>query len=137
MTRAQIVGDNIRKLRNARGMTQVEFAHAIQRSQSVVAQYESGQRLPSTQIMGQIANVFGVTFDAIYNSEEEKKPHIEGDWYGEYFGYSDEPTSTQSIELTPEEVYLIRCYRDAESSAQMYALQMLENNPAAKEKSRA
>lgn len=138
MTRSEIIGSNIRKLRNSLGMTQAQFAEEIGRSQSVVAQYESGQRMPSTEIIGSIANRFGLTFDAIYNSEEESKEHAkEEDWYGEYFGYGYDEIELKSMELTPSEVYLVKCYREAEPTAQSYALQMLENNPMQKEKSHA
>ena len=133
MTRAEIVGENIRRLRKARGMTQTQFSDAIGRSQSIVAQYETGQRLPSARIIGQIAEVCGVTYDEVFSSDAEREANRQSeDWYGEFFGYESEPAKTSNIELTPEEVYLIKCYRDAEPTAQTYALQMLESNPAKK-----
>ena len=68
MTRSEIVGKNICILRTARGMNQTDLANAIGRTQSMVALYETGKRLPSTQIMWKIAEVFGVPFDEIYYS---------------------------------------------------------------------
>lgn len=82
MTRAEIIGANIQKYRNAMGMSQVDFAQAIGRSQTMVSMYESGQRIPSTKIIGKIANVLGVTFDEIW---EEKKVKNDYDWYSEAF----------------------------------------------------
>lgn len=91
MTRSEIVGENIRHLRNARGMSQIDFAEAIDRSQSTVAMYENGQRLPSTKIMSRIANLFGVAFDQIYYSEDERKANKPSfDWYEEAFDHSSE-----------------------------------------------
>ena len=73
MTRKEIVGENIRNLRNARGMSQTDFAQAIKRRQSTVAMYENGDRLPPAPIITLIANIFGVSFDDVYYTEEERK----------------------------------------------------------------
>lgn len=73
MTRKEIVGKNIRDLRNARGMSQTDFAQAIKRRQSTVAMYENGDRLPPAPIITSIASIFGVSFDEVYYSEEERK----------------------------------------------------------------
>ena len=138
MTRSEIIGANIRKLRNEHGMTQIQFASEIDRSQSVVAQYERGQRMPSTEIIAKIASVFGVTSDSIYYSKEEiKEASKNEDWYGDYFGYGEGSNEAESVLLQPDELYLIQCYRAAERSAQMYALQMLENNPVQVKKGHA
>ncbi len=72
MTRKEIVGQNIRNLRNARGMSQTDLAQAIKRGQSTVAMYENGDRLPSTPIITCMAGIFGVSFDEVYYSEEER-----------------------------------------------------------------
>ena len=72
MTRKEIVGKNIRDLRNARGMSQTDFAQAIKRRQSTVAMYENGDRLPPAPIITSIAGIFGVSFDEVYYSEEER-----------------------------------------------------------------
>lgn len=85
MTRSEIVGKNICILRTARGMNQTDLANAIGRTQSMVALYETGKRLPSTQIMGKIAEVFGVPFDEIYYSKDERTNDEEYDWYEEAF----------------------------------------------------
>lgn len=73
MTRKEIVGHNIRQLRNARGMSQTDFAQAIKRRQSTVAMYENGDRLPPAPIITNIASIFGVSFDDVYYSEEERR----------------------------------------------------------------
>lgn len=73
MTRKEIVGENIRNLRNARGMSQTDFAQAIKRRQSTVAMYENGDRLPPAPIITNIAAIFGVSFDDVYYSEEERR----------------------------------------------------------------
>lgn len=84
MTRSEIVGKNIQRYRHSVGMSQVSFAIAIGRSQTMVSMYEKGERLPSTKIILKIADVFGVHFDDIYYSPNEKQS--DGyDWYDEAF----------------------------------------------------
>lgn len=87
MTRSEIVGRNIYKYRTAIGMSQIDFAESIGRSQTMVSMYEKGQRLPSTQIMSKIAEVLGVTFGEIYYSKDESKHDSNDsyDWYEEAF----------------------------------------------------
>ena len=80
MTRSEIVGRNIYKYRTAIGMSQIDFAESIGRSQTMVSMYEKGQRLPSTQIMSKIAEVLGVTFSDIYYAKDENKTD-KYDWY--------------------------------------------------------
>lgn len=84
MTRSEIVGRNIYKYRTAIGMSQIDFAESIGRSQTMVSMYEKGQRLPSTQIMSKIAEVLGVTFGDIYYAKDENKTD-KYDWYEEAF----------------------------------------------------
>ena len=85
MTRSEIVGRNIQQYRNSMGMSQVEFAIAIGRSQTMVSMYEKGKRLPSIQIILKIAEVLGVHFDDIYYSKDERQNEEEFDWYEEAF----------------------------------------------------
>ena len=48
--------------------------------------YEKGQRLPSTQIIAKIADVFGVTFGEIYYAPGENYSNGDDDWYRQAFG---------------------------------------------------
>ena len=122
MTRSEIVGENIRRARTSLGISQNDFADAINRKQPAVALYESGQRLPSTQIMSAIAKVLGVSFGALYYSDEERQEHSAvqrvDDVMPTFDGY------------TAEERRLIRAYRGAVPVIRAAALQMLENSAA-------
>lgn len=71
MTRSEIVGKNIHKYRTQIGMSQIDFAIAIGRSQTMVSMYENGSRLPSTKILAKIAKVLGVPFGNLYYGPEE------------------------------------------------------------------
>lgn len=126
MTRSEIVGANIAKYRNSIGMSQVDFAATIHRAQGTISQYESGQRMPSTPIIAEIAKVLGVSFADLYFSDEERanrEPFIDDTLPAETF--------------TNEERQLVRAYRNALPEIRHAALQMLELNPIVKKKSHA
>ena len=76
MTRAEIVGANIYKYRTQLGMSQVDFAEAIGRSQTMVSMYEKGQRLPSTKMMNVIAGTLRIPLAVLYFSEDELPDHM-------------------------------------------------------------
>ena len=126
MTRSEIVGANILKHRNALGMSQVDLADLIGRSQTMVSMYEKGQRLPSTQIIANIAKVLGVSFGELYSSADEKKSDEQ---------FIDDPMPYDR--LSKEERRLVELYRSADKNARVYAIQILENNPAEVKRNRA
>lgn len=126
MTRSEIVGANILKHRTALGMSQVDLADLIGRSQTMVSMYEKGQRLPSTQIIANIAKVLGVSFGELYSSADEKKSDEQ---------FIDDPMPYDR--LSKEERWLVELYRSADKNARVYAIQILENNPAEVKRNRA
>lgn len=121
MTRSEIVGANILKHRTALGMNQVDFADAIGRSQTMISMYEKGQRLPSTQILAQIAKVLGVSFGELYFSEEERNADMEE---------LDDPMPQDR--LTKDEQRLLRAYRESIPEIRRTVIQLLELNKAQK-----
>ena len=62
-------GDNIRRMRNLKGMTQKELGRAIgfdDRTADVrVAQYESGTRTPKANLINDLSRVFDVSPDVL------------------------------------------------------------------------
>lgn len=54
------IGNAIRSLRLKRGLTQLELAKAIKRTQSAVASYESGRICPSLMSAKRIASALNV-----------------------------------------------------------------------------
>lgn len=116
MTRSEIVGRNILKYRTALGMSQVEFADKIGRSQTMVSMYEKGQRLPSTEIIAKIASVLGITFGEVYYGRDENRHgEEEYDWYEEAFNQRNgfpsnkygEPSVTARKKRLPSNAYPI------------------------------
>ena len=126
MTRSEIVGANILKHRTALGMSQVDLADLIGRSQTMVSMYETGQRLPSTQTIAAIAKVLGVSFGELYSSADEKENDEQ---------FIDDPMPYDK--LSKEERRLVELYRSADKNARVYAIQILENNPAEVKRNRA
>lgn len=57
------VGERIKELRNAKRMTQHEFAERINVTKSTVSAYENGTRLPSYDVLIKIARLFKVSTD--------------------------------------------------------------------------
>ena len=66
----------IRELRTGRGWTQQELAARLGISASAVGMYEQGRRQPDTQTLRRMAQVFGVTVDALL--EEETPRTLDG-----------------------------------------------------------
>ena len=70
----QRIGNNIRKLRLDRNLTQKTFSEAIGISVSYLGQLERGQRNPSISTLESIANALEVSLSAILcNLTEEEK----------------------------------------------------------------
>ncbi len=64
------IAKRLKLLRHAAGLTQKALAHRLNISRSGLANYESGKRLPDTQMMLQIAEFFRVSREYITGEEE-------------------------------------------------------------------
>lgn len=62
------IGDDIRALRKARGMTLKDLASAVGRSLGWLSQIERGQTAPSVRDLGLIADTFGVNISFFFRS---------------------------------------------------------------------
>jgi repressor LexA len=76
------IGMNIRKLRKAHGLTQVELAKKLNATQKVVTSYETNQRTPTLEKLEKLAHVFSVSIDDIVGKKdvviENIQPHLHG-----------------------------------------------------------
>ena len=54
------IGENIRKWREVRGLSQEQLAHRIGKTRSAVSQYESGKIIPRMGAIEDMARVLGV-----------------------------------------------------------------------------
>ena len=72
------LGENIRKYRKAKGLTQAELAEKLGTAQYVITNYERGLRKPPADKLPEIAKALGIHLDALYgingkDAPEEKK----------------------------------------------------------------
>lgn len=63
--------NNLKKLRKEKGISQQALADAINISRVSVTQYESGTREPSLDVLNRIADVLGVSVDAILGRSDD------------------------------------------------------------------
>lgn len=61
------IGQNIKKIREEKGMTQQQIAELIHMHRSNYSKIESGQREISVDALNKIARYFGMTIDQIVN----------------------------------------------------------------------
>lgn len=62
------IGEDIRALRKARGMTLKDLAATVGRSLGWLSQIERGQTTPSVRDLGQIADTFGINISFFFRS---------------------------------------------------------------------
>lgn len=65
-----VIGENIRRLREARGMKRFHLAKALSTGAINVAHWEDGEVIPSAYSLGIIADLFGVSVDEVMGRGE-------------------------------------------------------------------
>ena len=71
-------GENLKKLRTARGLTQKEFGERVGLSKAVVSKYENAMGYPSLDTLIKIAAFFGVSTDYILGAANKKTLDVSG-----------------------------------------------------------
>lgn len=66
--------DNLKQLRKDKGLTQTQFASEFNISAGTIAMWETGKRMPDTDMLKKIAQFFNVSID--YLLDNEKSPSI-------------------------------------------------------------
>ena len=72
------LNENIKKLRLARGLNQVEFAKAVSVTKQCVSNWENDNVLPSIEMLVRIADFFSVTTDFLLGRATDTKIDAEG-----------------------------------------------------------
>lgn len=80
-------------------MSQVDFADAIGRSQTMVSMYEKGQRLPSTKLMTVIAEALRIPLAVLYFSDDELPDHTSELYYMKSIPGSDDEVMQKRKDL--------------------------------------
>lgn len=84
-----MLNENIKRLRMARGLNQVEFARVMGVSKQCVSNWENDNVMPSIEMLIKIADFFNVTTDYILGRNERT--------YIDVTGLSDEQISHISL----------------------------------------
>ena len=84
-----MLNENIKRLRMARGLNQVEFARVMGVSKQCVSTWENDNVMPSIEMLIKIADFFNVTTDYILGRNERT--------YIDVTGLSDEQISHISL----------------------------------------
>jgi len=69
-----IIAKNIQKLRQEKGMTQLELAEKLSYSDKSVSKWERGESLPDIIVLKAVADIFEVTLDYLVEEEHSGKP---------------------------------------------------------------
>lgn len=79
------------KLRNERQLTQELVAKSLGVSKSTISMWETGKRLPSTELYEQIADYFNVDMDYLFGrSDVRQRIHFDNDGNAMYLLLKDE-----------------------------------------------
>ena len=66
------IGENIKRLRRSKGMTQEQLADILNISNAAVSKWERGDSFPDITLLFPIADYFGVSVDELMGHNEEK-----------------------------------------------------------------
>lgn len=69
-----IIAKNIQRLRQEKGLTQLELAEKLNYSDKTVSKWERGESLPDIVVLKNIADIFEVTLDYLVEEEHREKP---------------------------------------------------------------
>ena len=73
-----LLNENIKKLRVARGINQVEFGRALGVSKQCVSNWENDNVMPSIEMLCKIADYFLVSTDFLLGRKEERSIELAG-----------------------------------------------------------
>lgn len=71
-------GDKLKMLRTGQNLTQQQLATRLGVQKSVVSNYESGERTPSTDVLIKLARVFHTTIDYLLDVKRERIIDVSG-----------------------------------------------------------
>lgn len=92
------IGQNIKKIRSAKKLSQTDFATIFSLSRGSVGAYEEGRAEPKIDTIIQIANYFGLSIDLLLNKEltvnELFSFNILNEMLNEVHQFNEKPTAT-------------------------------------------
>lgn len=94
--------EKLKKLRTAKGLTQVQFSKEFNISSGTIAMWETGKRMPDTDMLKRIANYFDVSIDYLLDNKKSPQSN-EGELNEVYLSYAKE---MQENDIDPEDIAL-------------------------------
>lgn len=73
-----MLGENIRRLRQERGLNQEELGHRVGASKQSVSNWENGNIAPSIDLLIRLADFFGVSTDYLLGRQNQRTLDVEG-----------------------------------------------------------
>lgn len=70
-----MIGKQIKLLRNMNNYTQADLAKKLNLTPKAISFYENNQRMPSTETLYKISEIFDVSFDFLYGNDEYESPY--------------------------------------------------------------
>ncbi len=67
------MGNNLRKLRKERGMTQLALQMQTGIEQALISKYENGERIPPTETLIVLADFFNTNIDYLLDRTDDNK----------------------------------------------------------------
>lgn len=67
-----MLGPNVRRLRQARGMSQEELGRRVGASKQSISNWENGNIMPSIDLLLRLADCFGVSTDLLLGRESRR-----------------------------------------------------------------
>ena len=111
------IGNEIRRVRLEKNITQSQLAARLKVSQAMIAQYESGKRIPKIDTIRKIAIALDVSITDILTTND-------------FLTLMDEKTGIYhedaSIKITPEEQHLLAIYNKLNASGKHEATKRVE-----------
>lgn len=73
MSLGDYMGNNLRKLRKERGMTQLALQMQTGIEQALISKYENGERIPPTETLIVLADFFNTNIDYLLDRTDDNK----------------------------------------------------------------
>lgn len=112
------IGENIAKYRKTKGLTQEQLGELLGVTNQAVSKWESGVSMPDVMLLPKIANVLGITLEALYGMQPTEKrikaddfPKAANDHLIEFFR---EHAKTSFHTPSLEEPWALVCLSNAE-----------------------
>lgn len=94
--------ENLKKLRKDKGITQTQFASQFNISSGTIAMWETGKRMPDTDMLKKIAQFFDVSIDYLLDNEKSSSENSD-ELDNVYFSLAKE---AQQSGINPDDIRL-------------------------------